>query len=659
MSDLSIPGVNSNYEKLVEALMKKERIPRDREAEKLEKFKLENDAWRQVNKFSLEVRDIARSLYSFNNPFAEKIVESTNERSITATASRSAKDQSAKLTVVQIAESDKFLSTEIDKNFEIKQGKYTFKVGDKNFSVNWKGGNYKKFIDLVNSRGKDILNLNEIKITPEKKAILFESKITGENNRLEFADNALELALNIGLIKKNDSSGIEATISQKETLPETSQKIPFSQTIRAKDGYTMEIKVLVHNPTLDDEDSKKIDKTENTQIYEQIGSISYKGIVIQNETSQDGLSDNAKITSQSKKESKSTENSDMNILALESARGVQIPIQPLANTDEVQTITIPLSEYGDVKALSVNNNSNKSISIEAIRIYNPEAQGEYIPVKAVSSAKDAIINFEGIQIKRDKNDIEDLIPGVTLHAHESSEKQEQIKIKPDVKAAKDAIIEFIAKYNRLLTEITILTQNQPEVVDEITYFSEDEIEQAKKKLGIMYGDSTLHTLKANLRQIMSMPYKSSDDSKLFMLSQMGISTKSEKTSSIDISRMRGYLEIDEEKLDNALNSDMEAVKLLFGYDSDGDILVDSGLAHSVYEQINPYTQRGGVFGIKTDSLKPKIDSSQTRIDTYDKKLTETEKKLRRKYGLMEGTLKKLNKQSQTIDNFNKQNQPRN
>lgn len=49
MSDLSIPGVNSTYEKLVEALMKKERIPRDREAEKLERLKLQDDSWRQVN----------------------------------------------------------------------------------------------------------------------------------------------------------------------------------------------------------------------------------------------------------------------------------------------------------------------------------------------------------------------------------------------------------------------------------------------------------------------------------------------------------------------------------------------------------------------------------------------------------------------------------
>ncbi|WP_024466949.1 flagellar filament capping protein FliD [Treponema pedis] len=656
MSDISIPGVNGNYEKLVEALMKKERIPRDREAESLERLKLQDESWRQVNKFSLEVRDIARTLYSFNNPFAEKIVESTNERSVTATASRSAKEQTAKLTVIQTADADKFLSNEIDKNFEIKKGKYTFKIGEKSFSVNWKGGKYNGFIELLNNRGKDFFHITEIKITPDKKALLFASELTGEKNKLEFQDDALELALNLGLIKKNDSSAIKATINKAETEPESSQKISFSETVRAKDQYSMELKISVKSSSKNGgaDAAQKGGGTEGNPVYEQIGSISYKGIIIQNETSKDGMDMQADSSTSLPPPSEKT---DMNVLALESSRGVLIPLPPLADTEEVQTLTVPLAEYGDVKGLSVsNNNSGKSIVIEEIRIYNPRAAGEYIPVNAVSSAQDAIINFEGIQIKRDKNDIDDLIPGVTLHAHEPSEKQEKITVKPDIKTAKDSIIEFVAKYNRLLAQINILTQNQPEVIEELTYLSEAEVEDSQKKLGLMYGDSTLSTLKANLRQTVSMPHKSSDETVLFMFSQMGISTKSEQSGGVDRARLRGYLEIDEKKLDEALNNNMEAVKLFFGFDSDGDILVDSGLAHSVYEQINPYTQRGGILGIKTDSLKVKMDSSKKRIETYDKKLEEKEASLRRKYGIMEGTLKNLNKQSQTIDNFNKQNQ---
>ncbi|UTC77879.1 flagellar filament capping protein FliD [Treponema sp. OMZ 799] len=652
MSDLSIPGVNSTYEKLVEALMKKERIPRDREAEKLERLKLQDDSWRQVNKFSLEVRNAARDLYSFNNPFVEKIAESSNERSFTATASRGAKDQNVKINVVQIAEADKFLTKEVNKDIEIKKGVYTFKVGEKNISVNWKGGKYKGFIDLVNSRAKEILNISEIKITPETKSLLFSSNITGAKNRLEFADDALSMALEMGLIKKNDTSAIKTSVTSIETGPESSQKIDFSESVRAKGQYVMELTVSIKEP------SKASAQKEETgeKTYEQIGSISYRGIVIQNEPSNDGL----EKTKMEPKEASDHRKVDMNILALESTRGVLIPLPPLSENTETQTITIPLAEYGDVKALAINNNNTeKAVFIENIKIFDPKAAGDYVPVNPVSTAQDAIINFEGIQIKRDKNDIDDLIPGVTLHTHESSEKQEKLTIKPDVEAVKNAIIELVAKYNRVFAQINILTQNKPEIIEELTYLSEAEVEDAQKKLGLMYGDSTLMSLKSNLRQKINTPYKAADDSKIFMLAQLGVSTKSDNAGGIDMSRLRGYLEIDEKKLDEALNNNMEEVRLFFGFDSDGDILIDSGLAHAVYEYINPYTQRGGIFGVKTDALKLKMDSSQKRIENYDKKLAEKELALKRKYGIMDGTLKSLQKQSQTMDNFNKQLQNQN
>ena len=119
------------------------------------------------------------------------------------------------------------------------------------------------------------------------------------------------------------------------------------------------------------------------------------------------------------------------------------------------------------------------------------------------------------------------------------------------------------------------------------------------------------------------------------------------------------MEIDEKKLDNALETEMDAVKLFFGFDSNGDLLADSGLALSIYEQINPYTQRGGIFSAKTDTLKTKMDFSQKKIATYDKKLAEKEKQLKQKYGNLEGTLKNLQKQSQTVENFNRQNRNQN
>ena len=110
MSDINIPGIGAGkYDNLIEALMKKERIPRDSAAEDLKKYEQQESIWRKINQFSTEIREKTRELYSFNNPFVEKIVTSSNERAITATASRDAHEQTFKIFIDQTAQTDSFL----------------------------------------------------------------------------------------------------------------------------------------------------------------------------------------------------------------------------------------------------------------------------------------------------------------------------------------------------------------------------------------------------------------------------------------------------------------------------------------------------------------------------------------------------------------------
>ena len=75
MAGLSIPGVNDKYKsnEIVEGLMKVERIPLTREQENLESIKKQQDAWRTVNQKMASLRDSVKTLYSFDNPFNNKL----------------------------------------------------------------------------------------------------------------------------------------------------------------------------------------------------------------------------------------------------------------------------------------------------------------------------------------------------------------------------------------------------------------------------------------------------------------------------------------------------------------------------------------------------------------------------------------------------------
>ena len=92
MAGVSIPGVSDKYKTndLVEALMKQERLPLEREQASLDGYKMQQDAWRSVNKNVTALRDSCRSLYSFDNPFNSKIGESTNEDAVSVEAGRNA-----------------------------------------------------------------------------------------------------------------------------------------------------------------------------------------------------------------------------------------------------------------------------------------------------------------------------------------------------------------------------------------------------------------------------------------------------------------------------------------------------------------------------------------------------------------------------------------
>nr|WP_298679465.1 flagellar filament capping protein FliD [uncultured Treponema sp.] len=652
---MNIPGIGAGkYDNLIETLMKKERAPRDSAAEDLKKYERQNTIWRKINQVSGEIREKTRDLYSFNNPFVEKTVTSSNERAVTATASRDAREQTFKISIDRIAQADSFLSNEVAKDFQVSKGVYTFSVGEKKFSVNWQGGKYRNFIDAVNKKGKGVLRISEIKTSPGAVSLLFESQLMGETNKLEFSDDALSFALENGLIKKNDRPAVDAEKTEAVIPAQTTERIAFSKPVRGSQQYVLEYTVSLQNNSAPPERPSSEDPSvaNGDPVYEQVGSASYKGVTVTNAPSDAGIvPEMFGVHSET-----GVPVEDYNVLSLVSPRGTLIPLSPLADTAEAQTFSIPLSEYGDITGITVhNNNTDKSVSIEQIKVYDPKATGEYIPVNPVSQAQDASLTFEGIPVKRSTNKIDDLIPGVTLQLEDKTDKPENISIKPDSQPAKDAIIEFVAKYNRLLAEINIVTSNQQAVIDEIEYFTDDERKTAEENLGALFGDTTLSSLKNNLRQIVANVYRKNADTSIRTLSQIGISTKSDTSSGLNEARLRGYLEIDEKKLDEALQNSMEDVRYLFGYDTDNDVLIDDGVAYQVFKQIDPYVQRGGIFSTRTNGLAAQIKTSKEKIARYDKALEKKEQELRQKYGDMDGTLRSLQKQSDMINNFSRQN----
>src|SRR5574344_2463628 len=166
-----IPGVTNKYKtnETIEALMAVERKPLDREKETLEKYKSQQSAWRDVNQKMSTLRDSVKTLYSFENPFNNKLASSTQENAVTAEAGREAEYGSFKVDVINPAAADRFLSGDIDKNMTVPAGSYSYTLGDKTIQFNWKGGKLSDWVAAVNKRSGQTIKASLIGVTKDKQ----------------------------------------------------------------------------------------------------------------------------------------------------------------------------------------------------------------------------------------------------------------------------------------------------------------------------------------------------------------------------------------------------------------------------------------------------------------------------------------------------------
>lgn len=685
MAGLNIPGVTDQYNTndTVEKLMKIERIPLTREQNQLESLKTEKNAWRDINTKLSSLRDNTKTLYSFENPFNSKLTSSTEEYAITAEANRSASLQSFKVDVIQAASSDRFLTDELENDFKVPVGTYTYKVGEKQITFNWKGGTLKDFSNAINKRGNNIIKSSIIGASAGNKSLLIEAVPTGKENRLIFEDDAKTFAFDSGMVDKIKSQTQTFASSQTEILPVN--KIEYDEpvympplsltntkydeekqtaTVEPRGAYQVKVPEKILRDTdlhlqftitqkVTEDITPEINKTLIQPELPDAGTAEYGGIIISNNLSDTNLN----LPPEPPAPLEPVKTNSILYAVMEDGSEKEIPYTP-AEDGKAAQIDVKLSEYPGLKAIAVRNlNTGTIYKISSLTALDPVKDLGYGPKHPVSTADDAIIKYEGITITRSSNKIDDVVPEITLNIHDKTEKTATIAVKPDTEASKAAIIEFVGKYNQAVAELNILSQNKQEIIDELDYLSPEEKEAEQKKLGLFQSDFSLTNIKSNMSSTLAARYLFSDTAEITMLSQLGIATNAGGYSGgYSQSKLRGYLEIDEKKLDDAISNHLDDIKMLFGYDSDGDLIVDTGIAYKLDKQISAYTQTGGILAMKTSSLDSKIKSSESKISKLENQMAKKEAELRNKYSQMEGSLNSLEAQQNTISNFTKQQQ---
>ena len=646
MSDISIPGVNSKYgtQTIIESLVKVERNKLVQMEAQKKDFEDTKVIWQETNRRMQTVRDAARALYGFNSPFGSKLGSSSDEKSVGVLATRAASDGSYQIRVLRQASNDRFLSRSLPLDQTLAPGEYRFKVGEKELVINFKGGKVSNFVDAVNLKDPTLLKASVIRDKADSQILQLEAVPVGAKNTLSVSATALDELTKIGLVGAATGAS-QVLLSDTVTLgPGEKQSWKPDAPLTVAPGMELHMTVNFTAPAAD-----AVPPPPTGFTYPDGGTMTYQGITLSSAGMQGQVPPPPVTTAP-------PEVKTLKGLTLQTG-SKSLPLADLPDSTAPTELSLVLPPGVDVSSVDLaNGNSSRSIVVSKIEIVDPSKKNGIEPQHALGRAGDAELEFEGIKIVRDTNSVADVVPGVTLNLLAPSKDTVTVKVEPDRKTIKDTVIAFLASYNRLLTDILVLTTIKPDnpasspILQDAVDLTDDEKKKAESRLGKFQGDIGLNQVKNTLQRIMMDPYKT-DGSEFSLLAQVGISTNSTAgggSDRVNTSKLRGYMEMDEAKFDSSVAKDINGVKKLFGNSLDGTLIVNSGAAYSVDELLKPSTQLGGFNALKISTLDNEIKSKTKEMADYNDYLARYQQDLKRKYGQMESSLNAMNKNAQSL-----------
>lgn len=645
MSDISIPGFSNqnstiNTDRVIEDLLELERIPIDRIESKIDEYQLEREAWFDIGRRVTQLSDNASFLFSFQNPFNDRIGVSSDNQALTLTPVRRAEEAEHTIKIVQNAGRDRFQSQPIERDYQVSSGKYTFAVGDETVTTNFNGGSLRDFSDEINLTNPDVLTTRVIKTANDASTIVFEAQKYGKDNPLSFQDDALLFAQEHGIIIYKKAQKFQD--DSEYVIPEQSEeRIALTEQIAPDSSLTLSFTALLEDTSPASDTAAKFQLPSS-------GSITLENVTVPNIRSNVPIADSEPIV---------VDNSHPTFLYAILSDDTEVPIADITGSNEPQQAEVPLDAISSpITALILrNSNTHQTLTISDIGI-RATSQDDYEPLNSIQQARDAILKIDDIEVTRSSNIIDDLIPQTTIELLAEESATLKVEITPDYENIKNSVIRFVGSYNQLIRELNILSRSNSEIIDELEFLTDDERLQAQERLGLMRGETSLSQLRARLINFTQNPYPTSAGREINLLSQIGIATNvgGFNNSNVSRSRLRGYLELDEAQFDTVLQEQFQAVRELFGNDTDRDLVTDSGLAYEIDRYSNLYTQNGGIVQIRTNGIDGRIERSNEQLVNYNQKIEDYERKLRVEFGRMQGALNSLDATTQSLERLQTQ-----
>ncbi|MEK4968379.1 flagellar filament capping protein FliD [Cytobacillus sp. FSL R7-0696] len=686
MANFRIGGLASGLdtESLINDLMRVQRVPIDKLSQKKQTLEWQRDSYRDINLKLASFRDMTLNM-RLQSSFLSKITSSSNSNKVTATADSTAGNGSYTLSAVsRLATSATNASagriTSTGEKLDTTKSLYSQKDIFENSSFDWKSTEQ---------------SINE-EITVKKAGTEFSLQKLGKHT-IEQMDSVTVGTDNYQVVTSLD----DLDASRKQVfVDEKTGKMTFSQQIPADSKIEVEYSMV-------QKDAISVGSATKEVQLSQIGITEFEDSITFTWDKKDAAGNIIKDTNGDPiKETKTfTAGTDVNNLAedqfyLDKETGkitfgsdlqagakaevsydhqyFEFSMSTFNETGEVsQTFTFDardslttVIDKVNKSSLGVNmfydQHSDKvTIARTSTGDFNQSGDGKEISFNGSpflnnvlkldsnneKGGENAKFTLNGLETERTSNTF--TVNGVSFTLKDTfdavnGDSPVTISINNDTDQAVEKIKEFVEKYNELIDNIqgqlseekyrdyAPLTSEQREAMSE----KDIELWEEKAKSGLLRSDQQLSSLLSNMRMNFYTPLEGAT-SEYNQLSAIGITTTKNYLEG-------GKLEINEDKLKEALENDAEGVFNLFA--ADGDTLGEQGISRrlrdTVTQSIDAITLKAG-NGMKTNSqftIGKNLDDINNRITELESKLADKEQRYWSQFAAMETQMQKMNEQ---------------
>lgn len=244
--------------------------------------------------------------------------------------------------------------------------------------------------------------------------------------------------------------------------------------------------------------------------------------------------------------------------------------------------------------------------------------------------ENAFFNFNGADITRESNRVDDMIVGLdfTLEEVTDENKRVNIKIGQDSLKIVDAMESFVANYNLVMSDVDALTKFDPE----------------KEEKGIFLGENTINSVRTSLNSIIR-----SVNSDGHSLASLGVSFAQD-----------GKMQFDAFVFENAVVNDPKMVqKTLQGSKEtkNGKDLLENGLFYKLYEALDDLVNSAdGSITNFGKSLETQLKRTQDEKKASTERLDSRYETLQNQFAAADSAIGKMQKGFGAVDMQIKQSQ---